>query len=79
MVDDMLLAQFASFAFAEFAAEALVHQVMKPVAERFEVHLVDDLVDEGCLQQQFGFLEADAPLLHVEEGGIIDLSHGASM
>ena len=42
-------AEFTTVAFVEFASEALLHEVVKAIAEGFELHLVDDLVDEGIL------------------------------
>ena len=49
-----LFAQFAPLTLAQFASEALLHEVVQTVAEGFELHVVDDLVDEGVLQQELG-------------------------
>ena len=74
-----LFAESAAVAFVELASEALFHQIVETVTERFEIHVIDNFVDEGILQQQFGFFERDASLTHVEEGGIIELTHGRAM
>jgi ABC-type transport system involved in cytochrome bd biosynthesis fused ATPase/permease subunit len=72
----ILLAEFAALALVQFATEALLYQIVQTVAQRLQFHVVDDLVDEGVLQQQAGFLEGDASLLHVEQGGIVQLTNG---
>ena len=46
----MLFAELAALAFVEFSAETFFYQVVEAVAEGFELHVVDDLVDEGVLQ-----------------------------
>ena len=58
----ILLAEFAALALVQFATEALLYQIVQTVAQRLQFHVVDDLVDEGVLQQQAGFLEGDASL-----------------
>ena len=52
----MLFAKLAAGTFVEFAAEALFYQVVQTVAQRFQLHVVDDLVDKRVLQQEFGLL-----------------------
>jgi hypothetical protein len=74
-----LLAEFATGAFVEFAAEAFLYEVVQAVAEGFELHVVDDLVDEGVLQQHFGFLQRNATLAHIEEGSIVELTNGRTV
>ena len=74
-----LLAQLASLALVQFSTETLLHKVVQALAQGFELHLVDNLVDKGKLQEQLGLLLADAPLAHVEHGGIIELSHRRPM
>ena len=49
---------------------------MEAVTEGFELHVVDDLVDEGILQEQSSLFEGDAPLAHIEEGRIVELTYG---
>ena len=49
---------------------------METVTERLELHMVDDFVDEGILQEQFGLFEGDASLTHIEEGRIVELTYG---
>ena len=46
----VLLAEFATGAFVEFATETLFDEIVETVAKGFETHVVDDLVDEGVLQ-----------------------------
>ena len=52
----------AALAFVEFATEALLYQVVQTVAQGDESHVVDDLIDEGVLQEQLGFLKGYASL-----------------
>ena len=52
---------------------------METVAKRFELHLVDDLVDKGILQEQLSLSERDATLAHIEEGRIVELSYRRAM
>jgi hypothetical protein len=49
---------------------------METVTERLELHMVDDFVDEGILQEQFGLFEGDASLTHIEEGCVVELANG---
>jgi hypothetical protein len=65
--------------FAELASETLLHKMVKAVAEGFELHLVDDLVDKGVLKEELGFLQRDASLSHIEESGIVELTNGRAM
>ena len=74
-----LFAEFATGAFVEFATEALLYEVVEAVAEGFELHVVDDLVDEGILQEHFGFLQRNASLTHIEKGSIVELTNGRAM
>ena len=74
-----LLAEFAAFAFVKFATEALLYKVVEAVAKGFELHVVDDFVDEGILEQHLRLLQGDASLAHVEEGGIVELAYGRAV
>ena len=51
------LTQHTSLTLVQLAAEALLDEIVQAVAQRLELHLVDDLVDEGILQQQFRLLQ----------------------
>ena len=75
----LLLTHAASLTLAQLATESFLHEIVQAVAQRFEINLVDYLVDEGKLEQQLGFLLAYAALAHIEEGGIVELAHGAAM
>ena len=75
----LLLAQFAALAAAQFATEAFLYKIVQTVAQRFEAHVVDHFVDEGKLEQQLGFIEADATLAHVEQGSIVELAYGTAV
>ena len=75
----ILSAQLASLALVEFATEAFLYKIMQAVAERLELYAVYDLVDEGKLKQELGLLKADAALAHVEQGRIVELTHGAAV
>jgi hypothetical protein len=63
----VLFAQSATGTFVEFAAETLLYEVVKAVAERFESDLVDDLAYEGEHEEHACLFERYASLLHVEE------------
>ena len=52
---------------------------MQTVAQGNEFHLVDNLVDEGKLQQQLGLLDRNAALLHIEQCRIVQLPHSGTM
>ena len=41
--------------------------------------MVDDLVDEGVLQQELGLVERDTSLTHIEKGCIVELANGRTM
>ena len=69
----------AALAFVELATEALLYQVVQTVAQGDESHVVDDLIDEGVLQEQLGFLKGYASLTHVEESGIVELANSRSV
>ena len=53
-----LLAELAALTLCQFAAEALLYEIVKAVAQRFELNLVYHLVDEGEFQQQLCLLLA---------------------
>ena len=48
------MTELAAGAFVELATEAFLYQVVQTVAQGFQLHLVNDLVDEGVLQQHLG-------------------------
>lgn len=45
----VLFAEFATGTFVQFTAETLLYEVVQAVTEGFELHVVNDLVDEGIL------------------------------
>ena len=71
----MLFAEFTALTFVEFPAETLFHQMVETVAEGFELHVVDDFVDEGILKEQFSLIKRDASLAHIKQGGIVQLTY----
>ena len=73
------MTKFTSLTLVEFAAEALLYEVVQPVLEGFEADGVDNLIDKGELEQQPCLVEADAALAHIEEGCIVELADGAAM
>ena len=75
----LLLAELASLAFVQLSAETHLYKMVQPVLERLELHLVDDLIDEGKLKEQFRFLGTHTALLHVEESSIVELSDGGTV
>ena len=75
----MLFAEFTACTLVKFSAEALFYQMVKTVAERFELHLVDDFIDKGILKEQFSLIKRDASLAHIKQGGIVELSDGGAM
>ena len=74
-----LFTEPAASALVQLSSEALLHQIVKAVTEGFELHVIDDLVDEGILQEQFGLFEGDASLAHIEESRIVELAYGRTM
>ena len=74
-----LFTNSATGTFVEFATEAFLYKVMKAIAEGFKIHVVDNFVDEGILQQEFGLFKRDASLTHVEERSVVELSNGRTM
>ena len=48
---------------------------MQTVTQWLQLNPVDDLTNEGELQQQLGLVLIDAPLLHIEHSRIVELSH----
>ena len=74
-----LLAEFATGAFVEFATEAFLYEVVQAVAEGFELHVVDDLVDEGVLKQHLRLVERNATLTHIEQRCIVELTNGRTV
>ena len=75
----MLSAELAALALGEFTAETLVDEIAQAVAEGFERDGINDLGNEGLLQEQTGFALGDASLAHVEEGSIVELAYGRAM
>ena len=73
------MTESATLTFAELTAETLLHQIVQTVTKGDQFHLVNDLVDEGKLQQQLGFLHGDTALLHIEQGCIVELAYGGTM
>ena len=67
---------FAALTLVELAPKAFFHEMMEPVSQRSQVHLVDHFVDKGKFKQQLGFLLADASLSHIEQSSIVELSYG---
>ena len=74
-----LFTEFTTCAFVEFATETLFDEIVETVAKGFETHVVDDLVDEGVLQQELGLVERNTSLTHVEEGRIVELANGRAV
>lgn len=66
-------------ALAQFTAETFLYQVVQAVAQGFEADAVDDLAHEGSHEELASFTEADATLLHIEEGILVELAHGSSV
>lgn len=74
-----LFTQLASVAFTKFASEALFYKVVKAVAQRLQLYAVNNLVDKGKLQKQVCLVAGYATLLHIEQGGIAELSHSGAV
>lgn len=64
---------------AKLTAEALLHEVMEPVAQGFELDLVNDLTNESKLQKQLSLMLVDTALLHIEKRSVVELSHRRAM
>ena len=74
-----LFTELTARTLVQLATEALLYQVVQTVAQWFQLHLVDDLIDKGVLQQQFRLIERDTTLTHIEQGGIVQLSDGRTV
>ena len=74
-----LSAQLASLTFAQFATEPFLNEQMQTVAQRSELYGIDHFVDKCEFEQQFGFFQRYAALAHIEQGGIVELAHCASV
>ena len=53
--------------------------MVEAVAQGFQLDGIDNLSDEGHLEEHACFLLGDAPLAHVEEGGIVELAYSRAM
>ena len=53
--DGLLFTELAAFTLVQLSAETLLDQIMQTVAQRFQLHVVDDLINESVLQEQTGF------------------------
>lgn len=76
---DSLPTQLATFAFVQLSSETAIYKIVQTVAKGFQLDFVDDLVDKGKLQEQFGFAFADAALAHIEQGCVVELAYGTAM
>ena len=75
----LLFAEAAAFALTELATETLIDEVAQAVAEGFEGDAVEYFTDESKLQQHASFLFGNTTLTHVEEGFVVELTHGAAV
>ena len=71
----LLLTHAASLTLAQLATESFLHKIVQAVAQWFKLNLVDYLVDEGKLKQQFSLLLAYTTLSHIEKGSIVELTN----
>lgn len=53
--------------------------MVQTVAQGLEAYLIDDLAHKGTHEELAGFGMADAALLHVEEGILVELTYGGSV
>lgn len=74
-----LFTDLAAIACAESTAETFLHQLVETVAQGFQFDLVNDLANKGKLQQKLCLMLINTPLLHVEFGGVVELSHRGAM
>lgn len=82
-----LVTECATLAGVEFAAEAMLNKMREAVAEarrgagdnRLLGDALEDVIDEGVLEEQTGFEFGNTALPHVEKGGFIELSDGATV
>lgn len=76
MWKNLFSASFAPLALlAEFASEAHFNEVGKTVVEVFDVHVAQNVVDKGMLQEQASFSFGDTALTHVEERALIEFAN----
>ena len=67
--------EFTACALVEFASESFLYKVVETITKRFELHVIDDLIDESVLQEEFSLSQRDASLTHIEEGCIVELTY----
>ena len=70
-----LFAELAACTLVQLATEPLLYQIMQAVAERLQLHVVDDFIDERILQEHLRLLERNATLLHIEERCVVELTY----
>lgn len=75
----ILPAQLTSLALIQFSAETFFYKIMQAVAKRLELYAVDNLIDEGKLQEKLCLLQTDTALTHVEQSRVVELTYGAAV
>ena len=70
-----LFTELTTLALVQLAPKALLHQVVQAVAQRFQFHLIDDLVDKRILQQYLSLLKRYATLSHIEQRSVVQLAY----
>lgn len=53
--------------------------MMQAITQWLQFHLVDDLVDKCKLKEQLSLLAAHTTLLHIEQGGIVELTNSTTV
>lgn len=53
--------------------------MVQTITQRFQSDFIYHLSDEGKFEQELGFVLRDASLLHIEEGGVVELTYGAAV
>lgn len=74
-----LLAKLAALALIEFTTESLLYEMMQAITQWLQLHLVDDFVDKCKLKEQLSLLTAHTTLLHIEQGGIVELTNSTTV
>ncbi len=69
----------ASLTLVQLTAETLLYQQMQAIFQSIQTDRIDHFVDKGKHQQQTGLARGDATLLHIEQCGIVELTHSSSM
>lgn len=71
--------QAATLTLVQATAEAHLHEMMQTVLKWLQFHLVNNLIDEGKLQEEPCLIKTHTALLHIEKRRVVELTHRRPM